>query len=127
MHNWTKTGDVDNLLLEKITRKVCDDRLFASVKAKYDKLDESHRYGQVMLFLAIQEALLLDETTLKTMEDWVQRDDLCQLFGGDLKSLIEVIESVLTVLLKPVETGSAKLAQNTRPTLQYLLTWLVIE
>ncbi|EJK68984.1 hypothetical protein THAOC_09802, partial [Thalassiosira oceanica] len=100
MHNWTKTGDVDNLLLEKITRKVCDDRLFAAVKAKYDKLDESHRYGQVMLFLAIQEALLLDETTLKTMEDWVQRDDLCQLFGGDLKSLIEVIESVLTVLLK---------------------------
>ncbi|EJK57143.1 hypothetical protein THAOC_22846, partial [Thalassiosira oceanica] len=71
--------------------KICGERLYATVEAKYDKLDKFQQYGQVMLFLAIREATLLDEATLKTVEEWVQHDDLGQLYGGDLTTLIEVI------------------------------------
>ena len=40
------------------------------------------------------------EATLTTVEKWIQRDDVGQLYDGDITALIKVIKPVLTVLLQ---------------------------
>ncbi|EJK62116.1 hypothetical protein THAOC_17284, partial [Thalassiosira oceanica] len=40
------TGPTDDLILSKLVKKICGELLYATVEAKYDKLDKFQQYGQ---------------------------------------------------------------------------------
>ena len=61
--------------LRQIAKKISSPELYDRVKEEFDQLPEDQRLGQVLLFMVLREATLVDSTTLAALEKWIHRKD----------------------------------------------------
>ena len=100
IRNYTKTGVEGDGRLRQIAKKISSPELYDRVKEEFDQLPEDQRLGQVLLFMVLREATLVDSTTLAALEKWIEQEELLSLYGGDIAKFVKVCKAVLTLLVQ---------------------------